>query len=145
MAQIFPFQGLRYNTRTVKNTAKVFAPPYDVISPAHQQALYRRHPQNIVRLILGKIQPGDDRDTNRYIRAKRLLEQWIKKNILAFDELPSLYVYSQNYIVDGRRKERVGFIGRLQLDDAGGCLPHEKTLAKPKKTGCSLSGRCARI
>ena len=138
MAQIFPFQGLRYNTRTVKNTAKVFAPPYDVISPAHQQALYRRHPQNIVRLILGKIQPGDDRDNNRYSRAKRLLEQWIKKNILAFDELPSLYVYSQNYIVDGRRKERVGFIGRLQLDDAGGCLPHEKTLAKPKEDRLQL-------
>ncbi len=53
MVEIRPFQGLRYHPEKIANPNLVVAPPYDVISPEEQQALYDKSPYNIVRLILG--------------------------------------------------------------------------------------------
>jgi uncharacterized protein (DUF1015 family) len=53
MAKIVPFCALRYSLDQIGDPAAVMAPPYDVISPALQEDLYRRSPFNIVRLILG--------------------------------------------------------------------------------------------
>ncbi len=53
MALIKPFRGILYNSEKV-NIAEVIAPPYDVISPELQAALYKKHPCNVVRLILNR-------------------------------------------------------------------------------------------
>ena len=66
MANISAFRGLRYNTKKVKNINKVFAPPYDVISEKEQQKLYKQHPNNVIKLILGKQSKKDDAKNNRY-------------------------------------------------------------------------------
>ena len=61
MVDIAPFRGLLFNQRKVGPTDQVTAPPYDVISPEQQEALYKKNPYNVVRLILEKQYPADDK------------------------------------------------------------------------------------
>jgi uncharacterized protein (DUF1015 family) len=112
----------------------VVAPPYDVIDPALQQALYDRSPHNVIRLILNKEEPGDDDRRNRYTRAGGFLRDWIADDVLIRDSAQSLYVCSQEYEVEGRRHVRRGFLARVRLEPfgAGRIYPHEETLAGPK-------------
>jgi uncharacterized protein (DUF1015 family) len=127
MATIVPFQGIRYDQRKVKMES-VVAPPYDVISPEQQDALYDASPYNIVRLILG-------REEDRYSSAANYLKQWLDEGILATDPAPSLYLLSQTFVdASGRTIVRTGFIGACELVEFGKgvVLPHEKTLSKPK-------------
>jgi len=139
MANIFPFCGLRYNKQKVKSINKVFAPPYDVILEQEQNRLYAQHPHNIVRLILGKVSSRDNDKDNRYNRALGFLKKWIKDEILVFDPKPCIYIYAQDYIIEGAKKKRIGFIARIQLDGKGNrCLPHEHTLVKPKEDRLKL-------
>lgn len=138
MAEISPFCGLRYNKKKVKDVNKVFAPPYDVISEEEQKELYAQHPLNVVRLILAKTTAKDSRENNRYTRAMYLFNKWIKQGILVQDEQPSLYVYTQDYDFQGKKKRRIGFISRMKIDGAQECLPHEHTLSKPKQDRLAL-------
>jgi len=138
MAEIIPFCGLRYNRKKVKNINKVFAPPYDVISPKQQGELYRRHPLNIIRLILGKQSKNDDRRNNRYTRAGKLFKEWIKTGVLVKDADPSIYIYTQDYTFEGIAKKRIGFLARMKFEEGNECLPHEHTLAKPKQDRVKL-------
>ncbi len=64
MAAVLPFRGVLYNPDKIENLADIVAPPYDVISKAEQEALHERHPGNVVRLILGKPEPGDTETDN---------------------------------------------------------------------------------
>ncbi len=138
MAKIVPFCGLRYNNKKIKNISKVFAPPYDVISAKEQNELYKQHPYNIIRLILGKQSKNDDKHNNRYTRAGNLLEKWIITGILVKDATPSIYIYTQDYTFDGIAKKRIGFLARMQFEEGKECLPHEHTLAKPKQDRVKL-------
>ncbi len=135
MANIFPFCGLRYNKKKVKRISKVVAPPYDIISEKEQKKLYAEHPNNVVRLILGKQFAKDTASDNRYTRAASSFSKWIDEKIMVFDKKPCIYAYTQDYITAGGvAKKRIGFIACLRFDDHDeGCLPHELTLAKPKK------------
>ena len=54
MPKIEAFSGLRYDLGHVGSLSNVVAPPYDVIDPEMQDALYERHPANVVRLILNR-------------------------------------------------------------------------------------------
>ena len=58
MARIYPFRALRYDTAKV-NMQDVVTQPYDKITPEMQQAYYDRSKYNLVRVILGKKEPGD--------------------------------------------------------------------------------------
>ena len=73
MPDIQAFRGLRYDLGQIGNLSDVVAPPYDVIDPQLQDALYKKHPANVVRLILNRDAPGDDAASNRYSRAARFL------------------------------------------------------------------------
>ena len=54
MVDIVPFKGLLFNQKKTGPAEQVTAPPYDVISPQQQEALYEKNPFNVVRLILEK-------------------------------------------------------------------------------------------
>ena len=142
MANIAPFRGTLYNPEKIKDPAKVTAPPYDVISPEEQEALYNSDPHNIIRILLGKDLPGDSEKENKYIRAKRSLDEWQKKAILKRDDRESIYVYQQEFEVDGKVKKRLGFIALLKLEEfdtsSTSVYPHEYTLDAPKKDRTSL-------
>lgn len=136
MAEIAPFRGIHYNPARVP-IADVIAPPYDVLSPAEQDALYARHPENIVRLILNKEASGDDAAHNRYTRAAQFLREALAKGVLVQDTAPALYEYIQQFehpLEPQRLLERRALFVALKLVpyEQGIVLPHEETHPKAK-------------
>lgn len=144
MAEIVPFRGVLYNPGKVGDLTGVMAPPYDVIPPAKQDALYERHPNNIVRLILGKVQPDDTEGNDRYSRAAADFRKWMDEGVLVKDEKPAIYYYTQTYsLPGGGAQTRKGFIALAKLEDFGkGIRPHEKTLSGPKADRLKLLQAC---
>ncbi len=134
MAEVQAFRGYRYDLARVGTLSDVVAPPYDVIDPALQQALYDRSPHNAIRLILNKESPSDTAHDNRYTRAAQTLRDWTRDGILAQDSARSIYVYRQEFEVEGKRYARKGFMARVRLEKfgAGRIYPHEETMSGPK-------------
>ena len=97
MALILPFRGISYNPQKIRDFGKVVAPPYDVISPQEQDALYQRHPQNVVRLILNKETPQDNPQDNRYTRSAALYSAWQEENILVRAPKPQFYFLQEEF------------------------------------------------
>jgi uncharacterized protein (DUF1015 family) len=129
MPDIQAFRGIRYDLGHVGSLSNVVAPPYDVIDPELQRALYERHPANVVRLILNREESGDDEHNNRYARAARLLRQWQRDRILFTEADPAIYVYHQVFSESGTTYKRRGFMCRVRLErfGEGSIYPHEET------------------
>ncbi len=99
MARIYPFRALRYDTNQVR-MEDVVTQPYDKITPEMQQAYYERSPYNLIRVILGKKQPGDtdafaplppgETAHNVYTRAAESLNAWRDSGILREEVEPAL-------------------------------------------------------
>jgi len=141
MAEIQAFRAVRYDLARVGVLSDVVAPPYDVIDPALQDALYARSPYNVVRLILNKETPADTADNNRYTRASATLKDWQRDGILVQDSARSLYVYDQQFEVEGKRFTRKGFMARVRLErfGEGKIFPHEQTMSGPKEDRLKLT------
>ncbi len=131
MSEIIPFRGFRYDLAQVKDLNLVVTQPYDRISDADQRVYYGRSPYNLVRLEKGKREPSDN-GQNMYTRAGALLREWVNKGVLKRDEVPSLYVYHQEYEFRGERLVRKGVIalGKLEPEKVHA---HERTLKGPKE------------
>ncbi|MFT4580149.1 MAG: hypothetical protein ACI9UO_003004 [Nitrospinales bacterium] len=144
MIEVIPFNGLLYNLEIVGSLDEVTAPPYDVISPDQQEALYKKNPHNVVRLILGKGSDQDSHTDNRYTRSAKFFEDWINEGVLKRDDEPGLYLYSQEYEFEGERFCRVGFFARVKTEDfsEGNICPHEFTLTKAKSDRTKLLNAC---
>jgi uncharacterized protein (DUF1015 family) len=143
MAEIIPFRGLLYNVSKV-SVEEVLAPPYDIITPEWQKSLYTKSPYNIVRVDFGKEEPGDNETENKYTRAKRCLDAWIKKGVLVRSRKPSFYAYEITYSFHDVRKQFRGFLCLVKLEDLekGRIYPHECTHAKPKQDRLNLLKAC---
>lgn len=149
MADIRAFRGYRYDLGRVGALKDVVAPPYDVIDPAYQQALYDRSPHNVVRIDFAKESPADNENDNRYSRSSRTMRDWIGEGILRQDTARGLYVYHQEFEAEGHKYVRKGFLARLRLEEfgKGKVFPHEETFSGPKEdrfrlttaTGMNLS------
>ena len=143
MANIFPFQALRYDPSKV-SPAQVVTQPYDKITPAMQDQYYAASPYNLVRIILGKPQAGDNDQQNVYTRAAASLQQWRAEGVLVPDPEPSLYLYTQTFKVPGDASgaiaERRGLIALGQVEDYDHkvVFRHEQTLSKPKADRLNL-------
>src|SRR5690348_8518331 len=135
MAYLAPFRALRYDPARV-DIAQVVTQPYDKITAEMREAYYAGNPNNLVRIILGKGEPGDDPENNRYTRAAQFFQDWRRQGIFLQDAQPSIYAYGQRFTKPGGgpEMERRGFIalGRLEDYSAGIVHRHEQTLAKPK-------------
>lgn len=134
MADIRPFRALRYNQNKV-TALQVVTQPYDKISPAMQERYYAASPYNLVRIILGRGETGDNTLKNVYTRAATFSRDWRAQGVLEQDEAPSIYSYSQTFTApSGGSFERRGFIalGRVEDYSAHVVYRHEQTLAKPK-------------
>lgn len=144
MPELQAFRAIRYNLGRVGSLSDVTAPPYDVIDPALQDALYKRHPANVVRLILNRQEPGDDEQNNRYLRAARFFRNWQNEGLLATDPVAALYVYHQHFTYERREWVRRGFMARCRLErfGEGQIFPHEETLAAPKQDRLLLTRAC---
>ncbi len=143
MAEIIPFRGLLYDASKV-SIEHVVAPPYDIITDEGRESLYRQSPYNIVRIDFGKEEPGDGDTENKYTRAKRYLEDWIKAGILKRSDRPSFYAYEINYSVQGVRKRLLGFVCLMRLEEfgKGNVYPHEWTHPNAKQDRLNLLKAC---
>ncbi|MEO1525249.1 MAG: DUF1015 domain-containing protein [Planctomycetota bacterium] len=133
MPQIQPFAALRYSLDHVISLSDVVAPPYDVIGPELQDELYKKHPANVIRVILNRSEPGDVAD-EKYDRAASFVEQWIEQGVLMREDAPAYYVYHQRFEADGQTFNRRGFMARVRIQPfgEGNIYPHEETHPKAK-------------
>lgn len=137
MPEIKAFRGWRYNPAKNPDFSKVFAPPYDIISPRQQAKLYEENPYNVIRLELGKDEPGDSHTSNKYTRAADFLKDWKNHSVLVREGKPALYVYVQDYREEGKAKSRIGFLSAMKIDEKA-VMKHENTLAAPKEDRLKL-------
>jgi uncharacterized protein (DUF1015 family) len=140
MAEIHPMNGIRYNTRLVKDLAEVICPPYDIISPQQQGELYQRSPYNFVRVEYGQEMPQDSPSDNRYTRAAAFLDQWLKNEVLTIDGSPSIYIDDHYFTHKGKELKRRGMVVRIRLEEWHRMVvrPHEGTRAGPKSDRVNL-------
>ncbi|OGW33642.1 MAG: hypothetical protein A2X58_02785 [Nitrospirae bacterium GWC2_56_14] len=144
MATITPFRGIIYNTEKAGKISDLVCPPYDIISPAGQQALYRKSPNNVIRLEYGLASPGDTEEDNRYTRAAAVLEDWTRSAIVKQEQVPAFYIYEMEYKVKEATRKLRGLICLVKLEDydSGIIKPHETTLSGPKTDRLNLLRAC---
>jgi len=144
MPEIRAFRGIRYDLGHVGSLSDVVAPPYDVISPELQEELYKRHPCNVVRLILNRREPGDDEANNSYTRAGRFLKSWQAEGVLFVEADPAIYVYHQEFTSGDRSYTRRGFMARMRVErfGQGSVFPHEETHRAAKLDRLMLTAVC---
>ena len=141
MAKIHPFRGVRYSPEKFgRDITDLVTQPYDKITPEMQEEYYRRHPKNFVRIVLGKKFASDDEYHNYYVRAAGYLNCWLEDGVFVEEEKPAIYVYHQEFEVDGKPVVRKGFVALAELEPPGkGVKAHEKTLAGPKADRLNLT------
>src|SRR5205807_3234832 len=125
LADLKPFQALRYDTERAGPLETLVAPPYDVIGPEERKRYLAQSPYNVVHLTL----PDSEEE------AGRLYREWRETSILVPEE-PSLWALSQDYVgPDGVARTRTGLVGSLRVEPyaAGSVLPHERTHRGPKE------------
>ncbi len=141
MAEIRPIRALRY-TEKAGALESCVCPPYDIVDEREYETLCRENPYNLIRL---EKPVGED----RYQNAKALLEQWLKGGILEQDTQESIYLYREEFQIDGKEYAFDGLVclvGLVPFSERV-ILPHEDTLAGAKQdrfelmsaTGCNFS------
>jgi uncharacterized protein (DUF1015 family) len=143
MADIQAFRGWRYDLAKAGSLSDVVAPPYDVIDPGMQDALYERSPWNVTRIILNR---GDDLlpDQTVYRRAAEHLKHWQRDGILSREGVGTIYVYHQTFEHEGQAITRRGFMARVKLEPfgTGTIYPHEQTHSAAKEDRYRLMMAC---
>ncbi len=135
MADIQSFRAFRFDPNRVA-LQDVLTQPYDKITPAMQERYYAASPYNLIAIEKGRVSPADSAEHSVYTRAAAKLREWIAEKIVVQDTEPSIYVYSQEFLVPGTkdRRIRMGFIALVRLQDYadGVVFRHERTLSAPK-------------
>ncbi len=144
MAKIIPFRGILYNPDKIQDISKVMTPPFDVISKQEQDEYYESHPQNMIRLILGRTTENDTSDNDWHTRAADSLSQWVSDDILVQDDLQSFYLTSVEFPMENRMVTRFGMIALVGLEpfENGIVLPHERTFSRVKSERLELMKKC---
>ena len=144
MPTVAPLRGLRYDPKHVGTLSQVIAPPYDVIDADLQTKLYEQHPANVIRLELNREEPGDDERSNKYTRAAKYLKAWREQGVVMQEPAAALYVYHQEFEVEGRKFVRRGVMARVRLErfGTGNIHPHEETMSGPKQDRLLLTRSC---
>ncbi len=139
MAEVRPFQAIRYNTAT-EDMSAVICPPYDVISPQQEASLLARSPDNFIRIENSKPFPNDDEGCNRYTRAFAHLQEWLRSEVLIQDDKPAYYLHEHTFSHGGKTAVRRGLFARVRLEEWDKMIvrPHERTLAGPKRDRIKL-------
>ena len=147
MAIIAPFRGLTYNYKEINDLEKIITPPYDVISEKEQEEYYNSHPNNIIRLELGKKKESDSDLENRYTRAADYLKKWESDAILTRSGEDTIYLTSHSYDPGDGNGTRIrwGFVALVKIEEEGSgvILPHERTFSAHKDDRLKLLKACS--
>ncbi len=128
-----PFSGILYNKEKIGDISRVVCPPYDVIS--NSADYYTRSSENAIRLEL----PEASGPMDKYANAKHIMDEWLKKDILLPDKEEAIYIYEQEFEIEGVSFYRRGFIALHKLDKQR-ILTHEETRKKAKADRAQLIG-----
>lgn len=144
MADVSEFRGVRYNPEAVRLMGEVICPPYDIISPQEQQALYDKSPYNMVRLEFGMDMEGDNDRNNKYTRARDTFNKWLKDRVMIQDTVPNYYVHEHSFEIGETKKRRLELFASVKLEpwDRKVIFPHEFTMAKAKQDRLELMKAC---
>ena len=137
MPQFLPFRALRYAPST--DLGKTCAPPYDVLNDSDRANLVAQHDHNIVNIDLPV---ATSTQSDAYLAAAQILQEWLKRGVLVRDESPSFTLYRMQFRdTIGNQRNIVGVLGGLEVVDegAGGVLPHERTTPKAKTDRLDLT------
>ena len=130
--EVKPFKAFRFNAGVVGDVGRCIAPPYDVISEAEREELYRRSEYNIARITKGRITDSDNGQSNQYTRAAEYLQKWMAEGALKQDAQNTIYGYVQDFELNGVAFQRLSFIALGKLEDFGKTVrPHEQVFEKP--------------
>lgn len=131
MPKIRPFKSFVYNENFRSKLGTLVSPPYDVITATELSKWRDLSPYQSVRLALAE----NNDDPDRYKKMSALFLQWKKENILTQVSQPSFYIIEDRYQEGPVEKTRLGFVGLLETvpHEKKEVLPHEHTLAGPKK------------
>ncbi|MCH2410667.1 DUF1015 domain-containing protein [Myxococcota bacterium] len=133
MTNILPFKGLRFDVSKT-DLKDILVPPYDVVQPEERSLYYERSPYNAIRLELTR--DKSDEDLTDYSEVRQTLDNWRNEAVLLRDETPLYYALRQRFqSSEGDSYQRLGFFGALRLEpyENSIVLPHERTLAGPKR------------
>lgn len=119
MANIKAFTGYTFNSSKIEDMSLVMAPAYDSVSEEEKEALYKRHEYNAIRLTHGPKFDSDSSENNRFTRAKKLLSEWLEKEILVKDNKPAIYMYEQEIEYNHTTYSTRGFVSLLELEEFG--------------------------
>ena len=141
MAQISPFNAIRYNTQQQRDLSGVLAPPYDVIDQSRYDLLTASSEHNIVHLDLPHMPPADLGPPEAYARSASLLKDWLERKVLVTDAQPAFYYYQQTFKIGSASHTRRGFFCRVKLEPLGqgDIMPHEQTHSGPKEDRLALT------
>ena len=144
MAEVIPFRGILYNPEKINDFSKVITPPFDVISKKDQQNFYESHPNNIIRLILGKSGHNDTIQNNRYTRAGDQFNNWLSDGLMIQDKKPAFYLTAIDFSFENKKVTRYGVIALVRLEpfEKGVILPHEKTFSGVRSERLELMKAC---
>ena len=140
MVEVCSFRGWRFDVAQVGDLSDVVTPPYDVIDSKQQDALFKQHPCNFIRLELNREEPGDATPETKYERAAGFWKHWRLDGIMRQEPEDAIYVYSQEFEWEGQKHVRGGFLARVRLEEfgTGNVFPHEQTLSGPKADRLNL-------
>ena len=140
MAELRPLRALRYDPSIAGDPANLVAPPYDIVAGAARLDLYARSLYNIARVDYGEDRPDIDPGAGHYALARKDLEAWLAAGALKRDAGPRLYVYDQEFQLEGKTLRRRAVFGALRLEEfeKGIVLPHEVTGEKAKQDRLNL-------
>jgi len=134
--ELKPFRGYRYNPELVGDASQCIAPPYDVIDTHLRQILCQQSPYNIAHVT----KPLSDNNADPYAQAAQHLQSFIQKGALKQDPQDTIYVYAQDFDIQGQNFRRTGFIALGRLEPYGDNIrPHEHTLDGPKADRLNLT------
>ncbi|RLD03262.1 MAG: hypothetical protein DRI32_07630, partial [Chloroflexi bacterium] len=141
MANIKPFKGIRYNPEKAGDIATLISQPYDRVRYGLQDKYYDMNDYNVVRMIKGKEFESDHNGGNVYTRAQAFLSEWLAKGVLKYEDKPAIYVYHQEFELNGQKVTRKAMITALELAkfEEGIVLPHERTHDGPKMDRLNLT------
>lgn len=142
MAFIKPFKALRYNNNLFSQIENLVCPAYDIIKDDEVEFYIQKHKNNIINLE----KPIGE---NRYENAAKSLNSWLNSGTLIQDDNDSIYIYNEQFEINGIKKSISGIICLVRLENFRNkvVFPHEKTHSNAKvdrfelmkATGCNFS------
>ncbi|NIR15456.1 MAG: DUF1015 domain-containing protein, partial [Desulfobacterales bacterium] len=103
-------------------------------------------PYNVIRLILGRKKTGDTDWDNRYTRSADIYKRWESEEILVRTDTPAMYVTSLTYDLGDGHGPRVRWglivLVRIEDEDSGVILPHERTFSAHRDDRLKLMRAC---